>query len=217
MHFLPNQIIALDAFKNEKQINKKFCKEMTEVLAKKSIAFLLLLIATSLWKFLKELILRIKWSIVCRSVEVNPKKSQKTSQNIIWKSFCFCRFRLVIFKRFSACVIQTLRFDYHGRKSMASACSVTNIRTILRTLDKGACIVLTHLDSSPARLPCTLKAARNFFKVDLNCFITRNFEIEENNKLKGQLFLFLETLPEWSAERKENILIAWGHFVLQTS
>lgn len=35
MHFLPNQIIALDAFKNEKQINKKFCKEMTEVLAKK--------------------------------------------------------------------------------------------------------------------------------------------------------------------------------------
>lgn len=79
---------------------------------------------------------------------------------------------------------------------MASACSVTNIRTILRTLDKGACIVLTHLDSSPARLPCNLKAARNFFKVDLNCFITRNFEIEENNKLKGQLFLFLETLPK---------------------
>ena len=73
---------------------------------------------------------------------------------------------------------------------------VTNIRTILRTLDKGACIVLTHSDSSPARLPCTLKAARNFFKVDLNCFITRNFEIEENNKLKGQLFLFLETLPK---------------------
>lgn len=35
MHFLPNQIIALDAFKNEKQINKKFCKEMTGVLAKK--------------------------------------------------------------------------------------------------------------------------------------------------------------------------------------
>lgn len=103
------------------------------------------------------------------------------------------------------------------RQEMASACSVTNIRTILRTLDKGACIVLTHLDSSPARLPCTLKAARNFFKVDLNCFITRNFEIEENNKLKGQLFLFLETLPKWSAERKENILIAWGHFVLQTS
>lgn len=122
MHFLPNQIIALDAFKNEKQINKKFCKEMTEVLAKNSIALLLLLIATSLWKFLKELILRIKWSIVCRSVEINPKKSQKTSQNIIWKSFCFCRFRLVIFKRFSAYVIQTLRFDYHGRKSMASAC-----------------------------------------------------------------------------------------------
>lgn len=35
MHLLPNQIIALDAFKNEKQIKKKFCKEMTEVLAKK--------------------------------------------------------------------------------------------------------------------------------------------------------------------------------------
>lgn len=174
MHFLPNQIIALDAFKNEKQINKKFCKEMTEVLAKKF---------KKKFNQIKELILRIEWSIVCRLVEVNPKKSQKTSQNIIWKSFCFCRFRLVIFKRFSACVIQTLRFDYHGRKSMASACSVTNIRTILRTLDKGACIVLTHLDSSPARLPCTLKAARNFFKVDLNCFITRNFEIEENNKL----------------------------------
>ena len=125
-----------------------------------------------------------------------PKEISKNLTEHYLEELLLLSFSARNFKRFSACVIQTLRFDYHGRKSMASACSVTNIRTILRTLDKGAFIVLTHLDSSPARLPCTLKAARNFFKVDLNCFITRNFEIEENNKLKGQLFLFLETLPK---------------------